>query len=158
MSRCSFSPLKVNRGCDIKFFFKRDEVEEFSTYCIIIRAVWLSASLPVNPPITVPEAEQSTQTVGHVILALIRSQAQLGKWCYCDITKKVARKHVSPLILLPKSLVNMRRHPLFLCLTQISSNVDIGHERNWGKLTDGSYLDGSSDSVSLWAACPVAGC
>lgn len=29
--------------------------------------------------------KQTAQTVGHIILALVRSQAELGEWCYCDV-------------------------------------------------------------------------
>lgn len=103
---------------------------------------------------------KTTQTVGHVILALVRAKQswESGATVTCMArTKKVAKRHISPFILLPKRLLNARRHPLLPCLTQISSIVDIRHQTNWGKLTDVCFSDGSCVSVSLWPACPPAG-
>lgn len=78
--------------------------------------------LSTPPLLSLKRRAKSTQTVGHVILALVRAKQswESGATVTCMArTKKVAKRHISPFLLLPKSVPNTRRHPLLPCLIQI---------------------------------------
>ena len=124
----------------------------------------LSSCLPPYYSLKRRAKKQTTQTMGHVILALAWSQVWLREQSTAEHsraatvtcrawTRKVAKRHISPPLLLLKNSSKHDKASSSFCLTLLAWIWDV--KVNSRRFFSGWVL---CVSASLWPVCPPAGC